>query len=627
MTETRKLAAILVADIVGYSRLAEADEDRTLSRLRGLRSDLIDPAIDAHRGRVVKRTGDGILIEFRSVVDAVRCAIEVQNGMVERNAGLPPERRIEFRVGIHLGDVVEEADGDLMGDGVNIAARLEGIAKPGAICLSEDAYRQVSGRLDMEVTDLGPTKLKNIEKPIRAYSLEVGKPATAKPAKAVTPSRRSIAVLLVAGVAALIAIAAGAWHFWGVNRAPVAAAPLSIVVLPFENLSGDPSQDYLADVLSDQLTTYISRIPGSFVIARSTALTYKAKPTDVKQIGKDLGVRYALEGSVQPAGNRVRVNAQLIDTDSGAHLWAEEFDHERGDLLQMQDDIVTRLARSLQIQFTDIEAARLKRAHPANPDAEELAMRCQASYFDFGQYGTQAEAGFHLCEQALEIDPNNVLALATLTTAFVARVLTAQSPDRDADIKRADELASRALAIDSNSPDAHSSKAGVLVVQRQFAEARAESERAIALNPSQMDGYRRLCVVDLLTGQPESAVACVDKAIELSPRDPQRFVLFLIKGEAYLMLRQDDQAVEWARRSLAVNRNSQLAQAVLAATLALTGHDAEAREALERYLSLPGTRSKTITAFKKQASSDNSVYLAFRERVYEGLRKAGMPEE
>ena len=220
MSETRKLAAILAADVVGYSRLAGADEDRTLSRLRALRSDLIDPTIDVHHGRVVKRTGDGILIEFRSVVDAVRCAIEVQNGMVERNAGLPPERRIEFRVGIHLGDVVEESDGDLMGDGVNIAARLEGIAKPGAICLSEDAYRQVSGRLDMEVTDLGPTKLKNIEKPIRAYSLEVGKPALAKPAKAVAPSRRSMAALLVAGVAALIAIAAGAWHFLGAQPRP-----------------------------------------------------------------------------------------------------------------------------------------------------------------------------------------------------------------------------------------------------------------------------------------------------------------------------------------------------------------------------------------------------------------------
>jgi adenylate cyclase len=628
MTETRKLAAILVADVVGYSRLAGADEDRTLSRLRGLRSDLIDPAIAAHHGRIVKRTGDGIIVEFRSVVDAVRCAVEVQTGMVERNAGVQPERRIEFRVGIHLGDVVEEADGDLMGDGVNIAARLEGVAKPGAICLSEDACRQVSGRLDMEVTDLGPTKLKNIEKPIRAYSLEVGKPPTAKPAKAVAPSWRSTAALLVAGVAALIAIASGAWHFWSVNRAPLAeAAQLSIIVLPFANLSGDASQDYLADVLSDQLTTYISRIPGSFVIARSTALTYKGKPTDVKQIGKDLGVRYALEGSVQPAGNRVRVNAQLINTDSGAHLWAEEFDHERGDLLQMQDDIVTRLARSLQIQFTDIEAARLERAHPANPDAQELAMRCQASYFDFGQYGEQAEAGFHLCEQALEIDPNNVLARTTLTTALVSRVFAAQSSDRDADIKRADELASRALAIDSNSADAHVSKGGVLILQRQFEAARAELERAIALNPSQMEAYRRFCTVDLYTGQPESAVSCVDKAVNLSPHDPQRFVLFLIKGAAYLMLRQDDQATEWFRRSLAVNPNYPLVQAYLAAALALSGHDTEAHEALARYLSLPGTRSKTVTAFKKQAASDDPVYLAQRERVYQGLRNAGLPEE
>jgi adenylate cyclase len=421
-------------------------------------------------------------------------------------------------------------------------------------------------------------------------------------------------------------LGAGAWYFLGANR-PSEPAHLSIVVLPFANLSGDASQDYLADVLSDQLTTYTSRIPGSFVIARSTALTYKDKPIDVKQIGRDLGVRYALEGSVQPAGNRVRINAQLIDTDSGAHLWAEEFDHERGDLLQMQDDIVTRLARSLQIQFTDIEAARLERAHPANPNAEELAMRCQASYLDFGQYGKQAEAGFHLCEQALEIDPNNVLALATLTTAFVSRVIAAQSSDRDADIKRADDLASRALAIDSNSPDAHVSKAGVLILQKQFEAARAELERAIALNPSQMDAYRRICTVDLYTGQPESAVACADKAVNLSPRDPQRFVLFVIKGAAYLMLGQDDQATEWVRRSLAVNPNYPLALAYLAAALALTGHDTEAHDALARYLSLPGIRSKTVTAFKKQAVSDNPVFMAQRERVYRGLRQAGMPEE
>ena len=297
MSETRKIAAILVADVVGYSRLAGVDEDRTLARLRALRSDLIDPTISVHHGRIVKRTGDGSVIEFRSVVDAVRCALEVQHAMVERNAGVALDKRIEFRIGIHLGDVVEESDGDLMGDGVNIAARLEGVCEPGAICLSEDAYRQVKGRLDLAVSDLGPTQLKNIAEPIRVYSLRVGKAALVKSARAVAPSRRSIAVLLVAGVAALIAIAAGAWHFLGANRAPPAeAAQLSLVVLPFSNLSGDASQDYLGDVLTEELTTSLSRLPGSFVVSRTTAFSYLGKAMDVKQIGKELGVRYVLEG-------------------------------------------------------------------------------------------------------------------------------------------------------------------------------------------------------------------------------------------------------------------------------------------------------------------------------------------
>jgi adenylate cyclase len=267
MSETRKIAAILVADVVGYSRLAGADEDRTLSRLRGLRSDLIDPAIAAHRGRIVKRTGDGSIIEFRSVVDAVQCAIEVQSAMVERNAGVSPDKRIQFRIGIHLGDVVEESDGDLMGDSVNIAARLEGIAKPGAICLSEDAYRQVRARLDLLVADLGEQKLKNIADAIRAYSLEVGEPAQVRPDSAAPPR-------------------------------------LSIVVFPFANLGGDPEQEYFVDGVTESLTTDLSRISGSFVIARNTAFTYKGKHVDVKQVGRELGVRYALEGSVQRGGNR-----------------------------------------------------------------------------------------------------------------------------------------------------------------------------------------------------------------------------------------------------------------------------------------------------------------------------------
>ena len=266
MAETRKLAAIVAADVVGYSRLAGSDEDRTLARLRALRSDLIDPTIIVHHGRVVKRTGDGSLVEFRSVVDAVRCAIEVQNGMVERNAGLPPERRIEFRIGIHLGDVVEESDGDLMGDGVNIAARLEGIAAPGAICLSEDAYRQVKSRLDLAVNDLGPTQLKNIAEPVRVYSLEVGRLARAK--RAESPP-----------------------------QAPTPSSPphLSIVVLPFANLGGDPEQEFFVDGVTESLTTDLSRIAGSFVIGRNTAFTYKGKAVGLRQIGRELGVRYALE--------------------------------------------------------------------------------------------------------------------------------------------------------------------------------------------------------------------------------------------------------------------------------------------------------------------------------------------
>lgn len=296
MSETRKLAAILVADVVGYSRLAGADEERTLARLRALRSDLIDPSIALHHGRVVKRTGDGSIIEFRSVVDAVRCAVEVQSGMVERNGGLPSEKRIEFRIGVHLGDVVEEADGDLMGDGVNIAARLESIAKPGAIYLSEDAYRQVKGRRDIAVTDLGQTRLKNISEPIRIYSLEVGPPAEAKP----TP------------------------------QASEKPGPrLSLVVLPFANVGGDPKQDYFVDGVTESLTTDLSRVAGAFVVARNTAFTYKSRVVDAKQIGRELDVRYVLEGSVQHDQHRVRINAQLVNTESGGHLMGRSFRHAR----------------------------------------------------------------------------------------------------------------------------------------------------------------------------------------------------------------------------------------------------------------------------------------------------------
>ena len=286
-----------MSDVAGYSRLAGADEDRILARLRALRSDLIEPTIAVHHGRIVKRTGDGAIVEFRSVVDAVNCAIELQRAMIERNAGVASDKRIEFRIGIHLGDVVEEADGDLMGDGVNIAARLEGIAKPGAICLSEDAYRQVKGRLDLAVSDLGPTQLKNIAEPIRVYSLDVG----GKPAPA-PASEKS------------------------------AAPRLSMVVLPFANIGGDPEQEHFVDGVTENLTTDLSRVRHAVVIGRNTAFTYKGKHVDLMQIGRELNIRYVLEGSVQRGGNRMRVNVQLIDAETGNHLWAERFDNPLGSL-------------------------------------------------------------------------------------------------------------------------------------------------------------------------------------------------------------------------------------------------------------------------------------------------------
>jgi TolB-like protein/class 3 adenylate cyclase/Tfp pilus assembly protein PilF len=638
VSETRKLAAILVSDIVGYSRLAGADEDRILARLRTLRSDLIDPTIAVHHGRIVKRTGDGSIIEFRSVVDAVNCAIEVQRAMVERNAEVAPDKRIEFRIGIHLGDVVEESDGDLMGDGVNIAARLQGVAKPGAICLSEDAYRQVKGRLDLAVTDLGKTPLKNIAEPVHAYSVEVGKQAQARPIKSAVPKRRSWLVPFAAAlVALLVVIAGGAWWFLNANRpAPVASnAPpplatqrLSIVVLPFANVSGDPAQDYLVDALTDELTTSLARISGTFVIARNTAFTYKGKPVDAKAIGKDLGVRYVLEGSVQPIDNQMRVNAQLIDAASGAHLWAEQFDTTRADLLPTQDEIVTHLARAMEEQLTEVEAARLKRTPAANLDAEDLALQCEAAVQKGGYFGKEADAGYPLCEQALGVDPNNVRALKVLAVKFYMPVNMGTSADPKADVKRADELLSQALALDPTNAGVHNAKAWLLVAQGRLEEAIAERERTLVLDPADVGAIQGMAQDHLFLGHFEKSLELYDKAIRLSPRDPQLHWMDNGKSYAYFALKQYDQAIDWARRAIAVGTSNPFPHATLAAALALIGHETEAREALQGYLALPSS-AQTIAALKERFANVNSDprVLDSSERWYDGLRKAGMPEE
>ncbi len=370
--EQRRLTTILAADVAGYSRLMGADEEGTMRRLRALRAELFDPTINANRGRVFKTTGDGILIEFASVVDAVRCAIEVQHGMAARNADVAPDQRIEFRVGIHLGDVIVEDDGDLMGDGVNIAARLEGIAAPGGICLSRAAFDQVEGKVDAEFADLGEQALKNIVRPVRVFAIDPTATASRGQAQAASP--------LVS---------------------PTPPPRLSIVVLPFANLGGDPEQEYFADGITESLTTDLSRISGSFVIGRSTAFTYKGKAADLKQVGREFNVRYVLEGSVQRGGNRLRINVQLIDTQSGQHLWAERFDKPLADLFDMQDEIVAHLASQLGTQLVEAEARRAERS--PNPDSMDLYFRGMARIHKglTAEYLAQAEVLF---DRAVALD-------------------------------------------------------------------------------------------------------------------------------------------------------------------------------------------------------------------------------
>ena len=618
MSETRKIAAILVSDVVGYSRLAGADEDRTLARLRALRSDLIDPTISVHHGRIVKRTGDGSVIEFRSVVDAVRCALEVQHAMVERNAGVAPDKRIEFRIGIHLGDVVEESDGDLMGDGVNIAARLEGIAAPGAICLSEDAYRQVSGRLDMAVTDLGQTELKNIERSIRVYSLQVGVPAQAKPAteaKSAEPKKRSSLQRLALGFLALVILAAaGAWYFLGANR-PAEAAHLSIVVLPFTNLSGDPAQDYFADGVTENLTTDLSRIRDSFVIARNTAFTFKGKGLDAKEIGKQLDVRYVLEGSVQRDGTRVRVNAQLIDAQSGAHLWADRFEEDVTDLFKLQDQVVARLANSLGNELVKAEAEKGGRTQ--SPDAIDLVMRGRALLQETTPTKDNSDAARPLFERALAIDPNYAAALAGDAYTYMLDFAYGwTNPQTDYDAKILAQ-ADRAIALARDTIAAYVAKSNYLFLSHRANEAVDVADAGLAVDPNSARLYAARGNAETSLGRFEQAKSDVRQAMRLSPRDPRVGTWLFFIGSAELEQGHYDASIDEIHKAIEGGYRPYVPYANLAAAYALDGQLDDAKSALAEARRL----NPNLTVKWAIAHSPNVP------KAFEGLRKAGLPEE
>jgi TolB-like protein/class 3 adenylate cyclase len=632
----------LVADIVGYSRLAGADEDRILARLRTLRSDLIDPTIAVHHGRIVKRTGDGSIVEFRSVVDAVRCAIEIQNGLAERNAGLPSERQIEFRVGIHLGDVVEEEDGDLMGDGVNIASRLEGVAKPGAICLSEQAYWQVKGRLDLKVSDLGPIQLKNIAEPIHIYSLEVGVAAQPKPAQPSQPPNATVTKALraikswPAAVAALVIVvlAAGAYawnpgfasHIFGASVAEdrLTTAPrLSIVVLPFENLSGDPEQEYFADGITDDLTTDLSHLPASFVISRGTAFTYKGKPVDAKQIGRDLRVRYVLEGSVRRVGETITINAQLISTDTGAHVWADRFDGERSKLGELQVEVVARLANSLGVELVKAEALRAARERPSNPNAGDLVMRGYAIFFSRPNKAALNDAQT-LFERALAIDAHIVPALVGLATTLSWRVNAFWSEDPARDLARAEETINRALALQTQNSWAHSVKGDILSAKRQWPAAIAEEEAAIADDSNNAHAYAKKSFWEMFIGHSEDGFTGVETALRLSPHDPDVWNWQFYMCHLHTHLAQWEQAIEWCRKAITGDPKAWVPYVDLAAANAWSGHEKEAKEAAAELQKLyPGF---TVQTWAGIHWTDDATFNAQYARIVEGLRKAGVPE-
>ncbi|WP_377831079.1 adenylate/guanylate cyclase domain-containing protein (plasmid) [Bradyrhizobium lupini] len=584
---TRRLTTILAADAVGYSRLVGSDEEGTLDRLRDLRRDLIDPAITAHRGRIVKTTGDGLLAEFASVVDAVRTAINVQRALAGRNADLAPDKRIEFRIGINVGDVVVEEDGDLMGDAVNVAARLEGIAEPGGICLSSAAYDQVRGKIGIAAQDRGRHKLKNIAGPVQVYTLSPTRSVATAPDKAIAPR-------------------------------------LSIVVLPFVNLNGDSAQDYFVDAVTESLTTDLSRIPGAFVIARNTAFTFKSKPVDVRVIGRELGVRYVMEGSVQGGADRVRVNAQLIDTETGAHLWAERFDKPRADIFDMQDEITTRLARTVGIELVAAEGRRAERERPNNMDAVDLAMRGWA-ILNQPLSLRRDRAACDLFDEALKLDAQNVEALIGVAFYHGNELRTFASINRDEQLRIALTAITQALTLAPSNALAHFVHANVLHVSGATERALSELEFAIGLDHNLAWAHADAGFMKVLLGRAEEAEASLTNAIRLSPRDPGLDRWHALLGIADLFLGRLDSALDRLRKSVGLNPNVGMPHFFLAAASALSGRATEAREARNAGLRLDP--NFTVARFRNERRSENPTFLAQRERIYEGLRLAGVPEE
>ena len=650
----RRLAAILAADAAGYSRLMGVDEEGTLERLKAHRRELMDPKIREHRGRIVKTTGDGVLAEFPSVVDAVRCAVEFQRGMADRNAEVPEDKRIDFRVGINLGDVIINGD-DIYGDGVNVAARLEALAERGGICVARTVRNQIRDKLPYAFEDMGEQSVKNIARPVRADAMSAAAvastPLVAPLAQSNLPPHRLSARLVVAAasIAVVIGIGTAAWWAWPNRNSPTVAtqtpaatssqtapaiasttAPrLSIVVLPFANLSNDPEQEYFADSITDDLTTDLSRIAGSFVIARNSAFTYKGKPVEVRQIARELGVRYVLEGSVRRLSDRVQVNVQLIDGETGAHVWADRFDTSRRDLAEAQSEITIRLARTLNLELLREVGDRIEQEKALDPDARDLVMQGWALFYRPISVGNRQEAQ-RAFERALEINPKSADARTGIALVLLANIALQMDSEqsRAEQLLRAEKLLVEALELDSNQSRTHGTLGLLRRIQNRLHESQIELETAIALDPNNVGAYSDLGNTLTLLGQPEAGIRLAEKAIRLSPRDPYLAVRYMNLGWCYLLLEQVDKAVDFLKKAQAANPRLWYAHFFLAGALGLRGDVDEAKLALAQAIQLNPTINSLAAWRVATPWGSNPEYSALRAKTLEvGLRRAGFPEE
>ena len=596
MASTRRLAAILAADVAAYSRLMGADEEGTHERFKAHCQQLVDPKIKEHRGRIVKNTSDGLLAEFASVIDAVRCAVEVQRAMIDREPMVTDERRIRFRIGINLGDVIVE-EKDIFGDGVNIAARLEALAEPGGICVSGVVRDQIGDKLPYPFEDMGEQNVKNIARPVRVYRLRL-EAITELPSGRVPPAPEA-------------------------PRAAVAPR-LSIVVLPFSNLSDDRGQQYFADGITEDLTTDLSRLAGMLVISRNTAITYRNKRVDTRQIGRELCVRYVLEGSVRRADNRVRVNAQLVDAETDAHLWAERFDGDAGDLFVLQDEITSRIAVALDLELIVAEAAR----PTEHPDAVDYILRGRAAFNKPASRDNLAEA-IGLFERALALDPRSAEAQSNLALTLAGRVAEGMSDTAAADLARAEGLVGQALVAAPSNPLAHFAKGQLLRVQGRCEDAIPEFETYIASNRNSAGAIGFLGHCKLMTGSIEEMIPAQEQAMRLSPRDPYIANIYWRIGVAYLLQSRTDEAIVWLEKGRSANPARPWVHAWLAAAYALKGETERAAAELAEARRLRGEGSYASIA--RMAATGYwgvpKVRALFEATYLAGLHKAGVPEE